>query len=108
MQADGRTPAYIAAAKGHLAVIDRLVDAKCNVNQADVRDLPLPPSPSFFPSLPPSFFPFLPPIPPSLAPLIFCGGLGVSGLRGDDEEEERVGGGGWRGVGALTGGARAA
>jgi len=28
-------------------------------------------------------------------------------LRGDDEEEERVGGGGWRGAGALTGGARA-
>ena len=53
MQHNGATPAFIAAQNGHAAVIDRLAKAKCNVNQAMVRDLPgAAPLPSPAPSLP--------------------------------------------------------
>ena len=40
MQANGATPVFVAAQFGHAAAIDRLVKAKCDVEQAAVRDLP--------------------------------------------------------------------
>jgi ankyrin repeat protein len=42
VQHGGFTPLYVAASNGHAAAIDRLVEAKCDVNQAAVRDLPGP------------------------------------------------------------------
>ena len=39
LQINGKTPVYMAAEQGQIEAVSRLIEAKCDVDKADVRPL---------------------------------------------------------------------